>query len=209
MQRRHLVVFGGIILLTDPAQVLGMINNYQREAGEEDDRDSGSLTVLSPLAQGDQVGKFYCRSTTTFESVVTFVKKTITFSGLGWVARVWWLFPLQQPLQTDIFYRYWPTIHSLIHFKGTVSQNEYFVLSTSWTVCELSTFSNFSLPSSSKFLLASMTSLTSRPLQNPIHNREFWKILPRSRLWLLKQIMVSKLPATVLAIFRVAANHRI
>jgi hypothetical protein len=32
-----------------------MINNYQREAGEEDDRDSGSLTVLAPLAQGDQV----------------------------------------------------------------------------------------------------------------------------------------------------------
>ena len=31
-----------------------MINNYQREAGEEDDRDSGSLTVISPLAQGDQ-----------------------------------------------------------------------------------------------------------------------------------------------------------
>ena len=37
-----------------------MINNYQREAGEEDDRDSGSLTVLAPLAQGDQAsgGKF-------------------------------------------------------------------------------------------------------------------------------------------------------
>ena len=36
-------------------QVLGMINNYQSEAGEEDDRDSGSLTVLTPLKQGDQV----------------------------------------------------------------------------------------------------------------------------------------------------------
>ncbi len=41
-------------------QVLGMINNYQRDAGEEDDRDSGSLTVLTPLSQGDQVrgGKY-------------------------------------------------------------------------------------------------------------------------------------------------------
>ena len=40
-----------------------MINNYQREAGEEDDRDSGSLTVLAPLAQGDQAsgGKFKLR----------------------------------------------------------------------------------------------------------------------------------------------------
>ena len=36
-------------------QVLGMINNYQSEAGEEDDRDSGSLTVISSLKEGDQV----------------------------------------------------------------------------------------------------------------------------------------------------------
>ena len=36
-------------------QVLGMINNYQSEAGDEDDRDSGSLTVLSSLKEGDQV----------------------------------------------------------------------------------------------------------------------------------------------------------
>ena len=36
-------------------QVLGMINNYQRDAGEEDDRDSGSLTLLASLAEGDQV----------------------------------------------------------------------------------------------------------------------------------------------------------
>ena len=32
-----------------------MINNYQRDAGEEDDRDSGSLTLLASLAEGDQV----------------------------------------------------------------------------------------------------------------------------------------------------------
>ena len=32
-----------------------MINNYQQDAGEEDDRDSGSLSILSPLSQGDQV----------------------------------------------------------------------------------------------------------------------------------------------------------
>ncbi|XP_023338151.1 GRIP and coiled-coil domain-containing protein C27D7.02c [Eurytemora carolleeae] len=36
-------------------QVLGMINNYQQDAGEEDDRDSGSLSILSPLSKGDQV----------------------------------------------------------------------------------------------------------------------------------------------------------
>ena len=36
-------------------QVLGMINNYQRDAGEEDDRDSGSLTLLASLDEGDQV----------------------------------------------------------------------------------------------------------------------------------------------------------
>ena len=39
----------------DHTQVLGMINNYQRDAGEEDDRDSGSLTLLASLAEGDQV----------------------------------------------------------------------------------------------------------------------------------------------------------
>ena len=39
----------------DVMQVLGMINNYQSEAGDEDDRDSGSLTVLSSLKEGDQV----------------------------------------------------------------------------------------------------------------------------------------------------------
>jgi hypothetical protein len=32
-----------------------MINNYQRDAGEEDDRDSGSLSILSSLKEGDQV----------------------------------------------------------------------------------------------------------------------------------------------------------
>jgi len=36
-------------------QVLGMINNYQSEAGEEDDRDSSSLTILASLKEGDQV----------------------------------------------------------------------------------------------------------------------------------------------------------
>eukprot|EP00090_Calanus_glacialis_P035978 TRINITY_DN6138_c0_g1_i1.p1 TRINITY_DN6138_c0_g1~~TRINITY_DN6138_c0_g1_i1.p1 ORF type:complete len:725 (-),score=193.83 TRINITY_DN6138_c0_g1_i1:220-2394(-) len=36
-------------------QVLGMINNYQRDAGEEDDRDSGSLSILATLKEGDQV----------------------------------------------------------------------------------------------------------------------------------------------------------
>jgi len=36
-------------------QVLGMINNYQRDAGEEDDRDSGSLSILATLIAGDQV----------------------------------------------------------------------------------------------------------------------------------------------------------
>jgi len=36
-------------------QVLGMINNYQRDAGDEDDRDSGSLSILSTLKEGDQV----------------------------------------------------------------------------------------------------------------------------------------------------------
>ena len=32
-----------------------MINNYQRDAGDEDDRDSGSLSLLASLAEGDQV----------------------------------------------------------------------------------------------------------------------------------------------------------
>jgi len=36
-------------------QVLGMINNYQRDAGDEDDRDSGSLSILASLKEGDQV----------------------------------------------------------------------------------------------------------------------------------------------------------
>lgn len=38
-------------------QVLGMINNYQRDAGEEDDRDSGSLSLLATLKEGDQVAQ--------------------------------------------------------------------------------------------------------------------------------------------------------
>jgi len=36
-------------------EVLGMINNYQRDAGEEDDRDSGSLSIIASLKEGDQV----------------------------------------------------------------------------------------------------------------------------------------------------------
>ncbi len=34
---------------------LGMVNNYQRNAGSEDDRDSASLSLLTPLDVGDQV----------------------------------------------------------------------------------------------------------------------------------------------------------
>jgi len=36
-------------------KVLGMINNYQQDAGEVDDRDSGSITILASLKKGDQV----------------------------------------------------------------------------------------------------------------------------------------------------------
>ena len=56
-----------------------MINNYQREAGEEDDRDSGSLTVLAPLAQGDQAsgGKFKLKQRRHLLS------SSFCFSGLG------------------------------------------------------------------------------------------------------------------------------
>ena len=57
-------------------QVLGMINNYQSDAGEEDDRDSGSLTVLTSLEEGDQVW--------------------VEWRGYGR------LLPLQQSVQTDI-----------------------------------------------------------------------------------------------------------
>ncbi len=32
-----------------------MINNYQRDAGTEDDRDSGSISLIAPLKAGDQV----------------------------------------------------------------------------------------------------------------------------------------------------------
>ena len=34
---------------------IGMINNFQRDAGLEDDRDSGSVSLISTLEQGDQV----------------------------------------------------------------------------------------------------------------------------------------------------------
>ena len=36
-------------------QVLGMINNYQRDAGSEDDRDSGNISLIASLSEGDQV----------------------------------------------------------------------------------------------------------------------------------------------------------
>lgn len=32
-----------------------MINNYQRDAGPEDDRDSGSISLITHLENGDQV----------------------------------------------------------------------------------------------------------------------------------------------------------
>lgn len=32
-----------------------MINNYQRDAGSEDDRDSGSMSLISQFEEGDQV----------------------------------------------------------------------------------------------------------------------------------------------------------
>jgi hypothetical protein len=38
--------------------ILGMINNYQRDAGQEDDRDSGSLSLITPLDEGDQVNDY-------------------------------------------------------------------------------------------------------------------------------------------------------
>ncbi len=60
-----------------------MINNYQRDAGEEDDRDSGSLTVLTPLSQGDQVrgGKFK-------KNYKDDIDKSFHFSGLGGMERI-------------------------------------------------------------------------------------------------------------------------
>jgi len=35
-----------------------MINNYQRDAGSEDDRDSGSMSLISHLEEGDQVIRY-------------------------------------------------------------------------------------------------------------------------------------------------------
>ena len=32
-----------------------MINNYQRDAGTEDDRDSGTISLITTLKPGDQV----------------------------------------------------------------------------------------------------------------------------------------------------------
>ena len=37
--------------------VAGMVNNYQRNAGTEDDRDSASLSLITSLDVGDQVQK--------------------------------------------------------------------------------------------------------------------------------------------------------
>ena len=42
-------------------QVLGMINNYQRNGDNMDDRDSGSLSVIASLKEGDQVIKVFLR----------------------------------------------------------------------------------------------------------------------------------------------------
>ncbi len=36
-------------------QVLGMINNYQRNGDNLDDRDSGSLSTITSLREGDQI----------------------------------------------------------------------------------------------------------------------------------------------------------
>lgn len=45
------VVFSG----NEGWQVLGMVNNYQRNADKIDDRDSGSLSLITPLKAGDQI----------------------------------------------------------------------------------------------------------------------------------------------------------
>jgi len=49
---------GFLITLSDTMHFIskiGMINNYQREAGPEDDRDSGSISLITHLENGDQV----------------------------------------------------------------------------------------------------------------------------------------------------------
>ena len=58
-----------------------MINNYQQDAGEEDDRDSGSLSILSPLSKGDQVS---FRTFTPFLDIHKSYYKTIQ-ENLSWM----------------------------------------------------------------------------------------------------------------------------
>ena len=36
-------------------QVLGMVNNYQKNGKDIDDRDSGSLALIASLKEGDQI----------------------------------------------------------------------------------------------------------------------------------------------------------
>ena len=100
-----------------------MINNYQRDAGEEDDRDSGSLTLLASLAEGDQVIII-----TIFMRIVVVWKMTdnninndntvmfLIIPGLGGMERVWGLLPIQQPLQTHL-------IHRLPGHQGLLTQS--------------------------------------------------------------------------------------
>ena len=73
-------------------QVLGMINNYQRDAGDEDDRDSGSLSLLASLAEGDQVRSPRLGAT------------TLLAAGVGGVAGLRGVVPLQQSLQADLLH---------------------------------------------------------------------------------------------------------
>ena len=58
-----------------------MINNYQQDAGEEDDRDSGSLSILSPLSKGDQVrAQFHLQNTFTINTFAINTFAIITFA---------------------------------------------------------------------------------------------------------------------------------
>ena len=46
-------------LLLEQLCFLGMINNYQRDAGTEDDRDSGTVSLISSLNTGVSFCKIY------------------------------------------------------------------------------------------------------------------------------------------------------
>ena len=43
------------LLFPNNFYISGMINNYQRDAGTEDDRDSGTISLITTLKPGDQV----------------------------------------------------------------------------------------------------------------------------------------------------------